>query len=295
MSARGVPGSPNAEVSAGEVRPIPWERPSDDVVAERVVDGVPWYTFARRNGETVGRFYGLADFVIDATGHRLVYHRDPAADPELLAILIAGSVSAYLLAASGKLVLHASAVDWNGQALAFAGPSGQGKTTMATLLCADGLPLVTDDLLTVEPEGDTVWCLPSGIELRVRRKVEELVEQFDEGTVRRRTVDERSAVAAPATIAERLPLRAVVIPWPDRESDVVSTRRLGAAEAAYTLARYQRIEGWTSPETLRAQFDNIGTLVAAVPVLEVHVPWGPPFRRDLGSEVLAAVARGSPG
>jgi hypothetical protein len=125
----------------------------------------------------------------------------------------------------------------------------------------------------------------------VREKVEELVERFSEGTVRRRTVDERSAVAATTTTAERLPLRAVVVPWPDRELDHVKVRRFGAAEAAFTLARYQRIEGWTSPEDLRTQFEKVTALAATVPVLEARVPWGPPFPRDLGTELLAAIAR----
>lgn len=292
LAARVVEGPADAAVVAGGVRDVPWERPSTEVIAERVVDGIPWYTFARRGRGTVARFYGLADFEIDADGRRLVYHRDPAADPELLAILVAGTLTAYLLSTAGTLVLHASAVQTATGALAFAGPSGQGKTTIATLLCAEGFPLVSDDLLPVTPEADGVWCVPSGIELRVREKAGELVERFGAATARRRTVDERSAVAARTTTAERLPLRAVVVPWPDRQSDRVRARPLGAGEAAFTLARFQRVEGWTGSEERRRQFDTVAALVAAVPVLEVHVPWGPPFPEALGGELLAVLDAG---
>ena len=45
---------------------------------------------------------------------------------------------AYLLAAGGRLVLHASAVEVETGALAFLGPGGQGKTTAATLLWRPG-------------------------------------------------------------------------------------------------------------------------------------------------------------
>ncbi len=38
--------------------------------------------------------------------------------------------------------------------------SGQGKTTVATLLCADGYALVTDDLLPVDVQADEVTCVP---------------------------------------------------------------------------------------------------------------------------------------
>lgn len=292
LAARRVDGAPDVVVTEGLPRAIPWERPTTEVIAERVVGGIPSYTFARRPNGSVGRFYGLADFEIDPTNRRIVYHRDPATDPEFVAILLAGSMAAYLLSAAGRLVLHASAVEVDQAALAFVGWSGQGKTTLATLLCAEGCRLVTDDLLPVDVTPDGVSCVPGGVELRVREKSEELAERFDDqGADRRWTVDQRRAIAPVATSAERLPLRAVAIPWPDRESDRVRARRLEPGEATFALARYQRIEGWTAPEDLRAQFLQVSGLASVVPVVEVHVPWGPPFAAGLGAEVLEHVRR----
>jgi hypothetical protein len=276
------------EVIEGESRPVPYQRPSEEVIAERVVDGVAWYTFARRGSAVVARFYGLADFEIDAGGKQVTYHPDPATAPEIVAILINGTVAAYLLSANGRLVLHASAVEVDGAALAFVGFSGQGKTTMATLLCGEGYPLVTDDVLPVDTSGDEVTCVPGGVELRVREKVEFLLDGFAPGVARRRTADERHALAPAATVAERLRLAAVALPWPDRQSSEVTVRRLGVGEAAMVLARYQRIEGWTSPVVLRAQFEAVLAIAGSLPVLEMHVPWGPPFRKDLAAEVVAA-------
>ena len=149
----------------------------------------------------------MADFEIDGAGQRVTYYRDPAA-PDFVAILIAGSVVAYLLSSAGRLVLHASAVEVDGAALGFVGFSGQGKTTVATLLCAEGYPLVTDDLLPVDPGPEGVTCAPAGIELRVREKVEALLERFSSGAVRGRTLDDRHAVAPLTTKAERLRLAA---------------------------------------------------------------------------------------
>jgi hypothetical protein len=288
LTARVVEGPADVVVVQGEDRPVPYERPSDQVIAERVVDGRPWYTFAQRGEEVVGRFYGLADFEIDGSGRRVTYHRDPEAR-DLVAILIAGSLVAYLLSSAGRLVLHASAVEVDGAALAFVGFSGQGKTTMATILCAEGYPFVTDDLLPVDAGPEGVTCAPGGIELRVREKVEALLERFSSGAVRGRTLDDRHAVAPLTTSAERLRLAALVIPWPDRAASTVSARRLPPGEAALLLARCQRIEGWTAPSQLRAQFSSISAVVASVPVLEMHVPWGPPFSATLAEQVVAAV------
>jgi len=284
---------PDVEVVDGGERVVPHERPSSEVVAERVVNGDAWYTFGRRGDVVVGRFYGLADFEIETAGMdgamwRVTFHLVPGMPIELIAILITGTVVAYLLSADGRLVLHASAVEVGGRSLAFVGQSGQGKTTMATLICADGYPLVADDLLPVSPNGGEIMSVPVGTELRVREKVEALLEWFDPGTARRLTVDERRAVAAKTTTAPELPLASIVVPWPDRDADAVDARRLGAGEAAMTLARCQRVEGWSSAAVLRAQFDAISAVVASVPVLVMHVPWGPPFRKTLAREVLLA-------
>jgi hypothetical protein len=295
LAAPAVDGAPDVEVVDGGVRAVPLERPSAEVVAERVVNGEAWYTFARCGEVVVGRFYGLADFEIetrtspgrDGTVQRVTFYRAPTAPIGLIAILIAGSVVAYLLSANGRLVLHASAVEVDGAALAFVGQSGQGKTTMATLLCAAGYPLVADDLLPVEPHGTQVMCVPVGTELRVREKVEVLLERFDARTARRLTVDERHALAPLATTAEQLQLTSLAVPWPDREETEVSARRLTAGEAVITLARYQRIEGWVPKAILRAQFAAVSALAAAVPVLVMRVPWGPPFGETLAGEVLS--------
>jgi hypothetical protein len=56
----------------------------------------------------------------------------------------------------GFEVLHASAVAVAGRAVAFLGGSGAGKTTLATRLAAHGAPLVTDDVLAIEPAGGGV-------------------------------------------------------------------------------------------------------------------------------------------
>ena len=296
LAAPAVGGVPQVEVVDGGVRPVPMERPSTDVIAERVVNGEAWYTFARRGQMVVGRFYGLADFEIETVGRptsggdgavqRVSFFRVPNAPVDLISILLAGSVVAYLLSADGGLVLHASAVEVGGAALAFVGHSGQGKTTMATLMCASGCPLVADDLLPVEPRGAEVTCTPVGRELRVREKVQELLGRFDVLTTRRLTADQRHAVAPLRTTADQLPLAAVVVPWPDREVGHVTARRLSAGEAVMSLARYQRIEGWVPERVLRAQFAAVSALAAAVPVHLMKVPWGPPFGEALAGDVL---------
>jgi hypothetical protein len=151
---------------------------------------------------------------------------------------------------------------------------------------------VSDDLLPVEFEvgadgGTVVNCRRSGHELRIRSKAGELLDQFGDDVPRRRTSDERHALAPPPTERESLPLAAVILPRPDRDISVAKACRLGS-EAGMWLGRCQRIEGWREPEQLRRQFHAVIRVVENVPVYEVWVPWGPPFAPDLAAQVLDA-------
>ncbi len=281
---------PDVTIELGESRTTPFERPSEDVVAELLVDGYPWYTICRVDGGFVCRIVSVADFEIEGDLKRVVCH--PVADrgDDVLSIVLQGTVVAFLLAMGGRCVLHGSAVDLGRRALAFVGASGQGKSTMAAMFCASGAPLVTDDILPLEFEaatagGDTVHCLRSASEIRLRQKSASLADRFGDGAVRI-TADERSAVAPNATVHDRIPLSAIVLPRPDREHARASARVLGAGEASFWLNRCQRIEGWRGRDDLRRHFLDVGRVVASVPVYEVMVPWGPPFAEDLPRQVL---------
>lgn len=285
-----IDGAIDLDVLAGDPVDQPFQRPSTDVVAELVIDGEPWYTFCRVDDTFVGRFFGVADFTVSSSLDQVVCHPVPGGRTEVIPIVIAGTVLAFVLAASGRYVLHGSAVDVGGTAIAFVGSSGQGKTTMAAVLCAAGAGLITDDILPLEFDthatGTAVRCRRSTHELRLRPKAAELLARFEPGTGRRRTADDRHALAPETTPHANLPLGAIVLPRPDRTHQIASARRLGAGEAAIWLGRCQRVEGWREPRFVRQQFEDSSLVAAAVPVYEVWVPWGPPFAADLAEQVL---------
>lgn len=287
------PGSADFAFATGEATDPPFERPSDDVVAELIVDGYPWYTFCRLEDGYVCRMTGIADFVIDADLKRVVCHPLVGGRTNVIPIVIPGTVLAFLLAMGGRCVLHGSAVEMAGRALAFVGASGQGKSTMAAIFCADGASLVADDVLHVDldqggPETSSVHCLRSGREIRLREKSASLADRFGLSVTVRVTEDDRHAVAPTASKLGRLPLAAIVLPRPDRQHPSVRARTLDDAEASLWLGRYQRIEGWQDRDQLRRHFIDVGRIVASVPVFEVAVPWGPPFAVDLADQILVA-------
>ena len=69
----------------------------------------------------------------------------------------------------GLEVFHASAVVRHGEAIAFLGPSGAGKTSLAVELCARGASFLADDVLALEPRGVELLAHPGTPIAGVRR------------------------------------------------------------------------------------------------------------------------------
>ena len=185
-------------------------------------------------------------------------------------------------------MLHASAVDVGGVALAFAAPSGGGKSTMATLLCADGATVVTDDVLRVEDD-HTVRLGATG--LRLRKGADTLAGLFapDGAPGSRRSADDRQVLTPQAATTADLPLAAVVVPYPARRLRHVRVERRDAKDGLFDLLSFPRLLGWEAPEVLAGQLTRLGRLVGAVPVYRARVPWGPPFAPTLAAELRAGI------
>jgi hypothetical protein len=280
-------------VALGEEVSPPFERPSADVVAELVLEDYLWYTICRVEDGYVARLPWIADFAITADLKNVTCHPVASGNSNLIPIVVPGTIVAFLLALRGQCVLHGSAVEMGGRALAFIGRSGQGKSTMAAIFSASGAALVTDDVLPLEFDEstdteDTVLCVRSGNQIRLREKAATLADRFGEDALVSLTADARHAVLPTCTQLDRVPLAAVILPRPDREHFEVSARVLSAGEASLLVGRCQRIEGWHGPDHLRQQFFDVARVVAAVPVFEVSIPWGPPFANGLAQQVLEA-------
>ncbi|HVG97551.1 MAG TPA: hypothetical protein VNK05_11655 [Chloroflexota bacterium] len=94
---------------------------------------------------------------VSTDGRRVTVYARPGADAGALALQLLGPVAGRALHRLGHPALHASAVvlDAAGGAVAFLGPSGQGKTTLTAALLTRGATLLTDDVLPL-------WPLPAG-------------------------------------------------------------------------------------------------------------------------------------
>jgi hypothetical protein len=251
------------------------------------------YVFVRLDdGSYLLRFFRAADFAIEADLREVSVRLVHGVDSGVASVLATGTLLAFILMMRGEPVLHASAVQVGDHALAFVGHSGMGKSTMATLMCAEGASLVTDDVLRLDlipaASGAAPACYLGPTEIRLRNAAVELAHRFA-CPHRRLTGDARHALRAVGATEDRLPLGAIVVPRPRRDMDEIAVVRLPAKEAMLYLLRFPRIVGWQANAIIGAEFGHAATIAGVVPVYVADVPWGPPFLTDLGSALITAV------
>ena len=273
---------------AGEIRDagVP---PPGDVVAVRGSSTTNWWYWATSTGTGFRlRFRDCGEFLISADLTTVDVRRAPHERSELLPVLMAGTVAAFILTLRGTTILHASAVAIEARALAFVGPSGRGKSTVAALLCVEGADLVTDDVLAVRPTRP-VTCIGGASELRLRAGATEIAHSRPDA-VTRTTEDERLGLSTSQAPAEPLPLAAIVIPAPSREARVVEAQLMSPSAALTALLSTPRVFGWRRSDILSRDLATLGDVVNHVPVYGVTVPWGPPFDPFVARD-LAALTR----
>lgn len=211
-------------------------------------------------------FHDAMEAELDCDGSRAVVRvTDDSSD--LADVLVAGPVLATALALRGRPPLHASAVATPAGVVAFAGPSGAGKTTLAAMACAAGARLVSDDTLAVNATIDAVTVSPGSTQLRLRPGVRALAEALE--GLKSTTVDDRigiDLVAGDSPRGESLPLRAVVIA---NGFAGQSLRRMSGAEAATALLAAARVASLEIPSVQRAFLELVAALVRSVPVYEL--------------------------
>lgn len=101
-------------------------------------------------------------------GKEIVIDSNPGVDEKLIRLPLLGIVLGVLLHQRGRLVLHASAVAINDEAVVFIGNRRRGKSTMAATLYARGHDLMADDVVALEFSNEgRVLVLPGYPQLKL--------------------------------------------------------------------------------------------------------------------------------
>ncbi len=141
------------------------ENEADVVIRLGKIATAPFATngAARRLQATAGGIYlfwqGVGLFLVHG-GREMVIDPAPGVTEDTLRLFILSTPLALLLQQRGLAVLHASTAVIAGQAIAFAGEKGAGKSIMAAALHARGHELLADDILAINMLPECPLALP---------------------------------------------------------------------------------------------------------------------------------------
>ena len=125
--------------------------------------------------EKVGR-------IVIREGREILLSPNPRIDWDLARLLLIGIVMATLLYQRGCIVMHASVVEIDGRAIAFAGVPGQGQSTLAAAFFASGHRLVADDVAAIHLEDGQARVMPSFPRIKVNPSTAEVLGLSDAST-----------------------------------------------------------------------------------------------------------------
>jgi hypothetical protein len=279
-------GTPDLRFQLGRLDVQSDDLPEGEVLLDYQENGRRWYAVGRDAlGGLVMRVYGLCDIRISPGRDSAELAFLPGADPGMAQVMATGAVASLLLYLDGVPVMHSSAVTGaDGTTVAFLGRSGQGKSTLATLMCRAGGEFLTDDVLPVVGL-DPVLVAVGSPEARLRDKARDLAI----GGAARTSADSRNVVLLRPADCDSAPHRldAVFIPLPNREG-VLDVFRVTKMDAHMAVMRYPRLLGWRDPTVTRRMFELAAAVAQHVPVFGAKVPWGPPFSAEIAPTLWKA-------
>lgn len=145
-----------------------------DYFAE-VIAGVPllWsrystYQYAHlQSGASYVRWEGIGEFLVSSEGRLITCCPARESHHESFQVYLLGQALSFALVKCGFEPLHATCIVVEGQAVAFLGDSGFGKSSLAAYFISAGDRLLTDDLLLLQerPEGFIAYPGPPRIKL----------------------------------------------------------------------------------------------------------------------------------
>lgn len=179
-------------------RSVPRARPPRNwVVRSTLPDGRAWLESARVSQGFLLRYPGFAEFFVDAAGAEIdCLRRARNVSEATIRHILLDQVFPLALNLRGREAIHATAVQAHDAAIAFTGPAGAGKSTLAAFFARHGHPSLGDDCIALEDRG-TILAHPAYPGLRLFEDVARALDLSadDAGGVAQYTAKRRIAPA----------------------------------------------------------------------------------------------------
>jgi hypothetical protein len=214
-------------------------------------------------------------FVIDRHGAEVWAAWPGALTLADAATYLLGPVLGFVLRLRGRICLHASAVAVCGNAVAFVGPAGAGKSTTAAAFARRGFPVLSDDVVVLEPHALGFRVPPAYPQLRLWPAAVEML-YGDAGALPpltpnwdKRGLDlKKNCAPFPQ---QALPLAAVYLLGERRnDKDAPCVAAVPAGEALMALVAHTYTNYLLDRSRRAAEFQTLGRLRDTVPVKRIY-------------------------
>ena len=225
--------------------------------------GGRWLEFAYADGTT---------FDVDAAGHRIFVNAPSHLPFDGVCEYLLGPILGIVMRLRGIVCLHASAVSVDGRALAFMGPAGAGKSTLAAAFARAGIGVLSDDTvaLALSTPG---WCAtPAYPRVRLWPDVVEALSVPVQLAIEQGTRHQLDLLPINRYVATPTPLSAIYAIEFDDSVDGVFVEPV-SPDAALPLVSAHTFANRVLTRELRVQeFHALVDLVATVPVRRLRRP-----------------------
>ena len=237
-------------------------------------DGSTWLEVRRATDGFELRFPGMADFHVAGDGLRADCWPAPDLSPATREHLFLNQVLPLMHSQQGMLVLHGAAVEIDGAAAAFLGPSTRGKSTLAASFASSGHAFLSDDGLIVRPVDDGFAALPSHASIRLWQDSEEAV--LPEAVARAPSADyspKARLIAGDAIPHRDTPARLTAIYLlGSGRSPSVSIEPVARARAVALLLENTFLLDIEEPASIGVHFAGLTACAEAVPCFHLDYP-----------------------
>jgi hypothetical protein len=233
----------------------------------------PLLQFGRCSGDYVLRFPSYGEFTITRNTKNIRCRPLPDTAEMTVRHLLLDQVMPLILSRREHIVLHASAVLTRYGAIAFAGKSGKGKSTLAVSFALEGFPLLSDDCLVLRPGHEGWTALPSYPGVRLRPSTVQAILPRDLRTmdvaseaVKRRIADTKVL----PQINEPVLLRRLYLLTEDAGSTTIE--KVSSGRSMISLVEFAYNLDITDSDFLRQQFNTVNQVAREVPIYAIHFP-----------------------
>lgn len=223
-------------------------------------------------------------------GQEIIVDPAPSADERLLRLYLLGRIFGALLHQRGLLILHGSAVAVDGEAVAFLGNSGSGKSTAAASLIIKGYPMVADDLVAIDASGARPMVHPAFPQLKLwPDAAESLGYNIDTMPRISPKKTKRAANLDSEFLPDALPLRRIYILEKGEPTEILL---LGRKDSMIELVHYSYAKRSLAAGANRStHFLNCAKVASSVPVCRLIRPWDLSSFGILASKVVEDIER----